>query len=122
MPEISPFLSVLISAATGILSGWGIGGGTLLILILILFCGAETDAGQFINLAYFIPSAASSLLFHAKGGRIEKRAVLWAGSFGCISAVLSYYAARWLSGRFLSVIFGALLIYLGIREIFSKSS
>jgi uncharacterized membrane protein YfcA len=121
MPDLSVILAAAIAAATGVLSGWGIGGGTLLILILILFFKADAGASQFINLAYFIPSAAASLFFHAKSGYVEKKAVLLAGTCGCVSAALSYYLGQYISGRFLSILFGIVLLYLGIREVLSKS-
>ena len=121
MPDISVILAAAIAAATGVLSGWGIGGGTLLILILLLFFKADAGASQFINLAYFIPSAAASLFFHAKRRYVEKKAVLLAGTCGCVSTAACYYLGQHISGRFLSVLFGIVLLYLGVREIFSKA-
>ena len=73
MPTLSWLPAFFIAAATGILSGYGIGGGTLLILILVLFCAISESqsAAQAINLSYFLPTAGASLFFHAKGGRID---------------------------------------------------
>lgn len=122
MPEIHVLLAVLIAALTGILSGWGIGGGTLLILILLLIFHAETESAQFINLAYFLPSAATSLFFHAKSGYIERKTVFYASICGCITTLLGYQFASVLSGRWLSIAFGTVLICLGVRELFANSA
>ena len=38
---------------TGILSAWGVGGGTLLLLIMTLFLGVDPSTARAINLLYF---------------------------------------------------------------------
>ncbi len=121
MPDISILFALVIATATGILSGWGIGGGTLLILTLMLFFKADIGTSQFINLAYFIPSAAASLFFHMKKGYVERKAVFLAGICGCVSTTISYYLRQCISDRFLSILFGLILLYLGVREVFSKT-
>ena len=53
--------------STGILSAWGVGGGTLLLLIMTLFLGVDHTTAQGINLLYFLPTAGVSLFFHGGG-------------------------------------------------------
>ena len=48
---------LLAGAATGILSGFGAGGGTLLLVYMTAFAGVEQRAARGINLIYFIPAA-----------------------------------------------------------------
>ena len=52
----------LAGAAAGVLSAWGIGGGTLLLLVLTLLLGVEPRTAQGINLLYFLPAAGVGLL------------------------------------------------------------
>ena len=56
-------LRALCGLLTGILSAWGIGGGTLLLLCMTLFFGVEQRTAQAINLLYFLPTAGMSLFF-----------------------------------------------------------
>ena len=55
------WIPLLAGAATGVLSAWGIGGGTLLLLVMTLLLGVEPRTAQGINLLYFLPTAATAL-------------------------------------------------------------
>ena len=74
-------LPLLVGTATGILSAWGVGGGTLLLLAMTLFLGVEQRTAQGINLLYFLPTAGAGLLFHRRSGLLERpvlrRTVPW---------------------------------------------
>ena len=59
-------LSVLAGLATGILSGFGIGGGSLLLLYLTLAAGMSQYQAGGINLLYFIACAPTALWSHVK--------------------------------------------------------
>ena len=64
-------LPVLFGFGTGILSAWGVGGGTLLLLCMTLFLGVDQREAQAINLLFFLPTAGVSLIFHAKNGYLD---------------------------------------------------
>lgn len=64
-------IPALAGFGTGILSAWGIGGGTLLLLIMALFLGVEQTQAQGINLLYFLPTAGMSLIEHRKNGYLD---------------------------------------------------
>ena len=87
------FLPLLAGFGTGILSAWGVGGGTLLLLIMTLFLGVDQTAAQGINLLYFLPTAGAGLLFHRKNGLLDKAAIRQAVPAGLITAA----AAAWLA-------------------------
>lgn len=46
--------AVVAGALTGVLSGFGVGGGTLLLIYLTTFAGMEQSQAQGINLLYFL--------------------------------------------------------------------
>ena len=66
---MAAFVSGLL---TGILSGFGIGGGTLLLIYMTTFAGLDQHTAQGINLLYFIPTAITALPSHIKNGYLEK--------------------------------------------------
>ena len=74
--EVSPvtawLLPLAVGFATGILSAWGVGGGTLLLLCMTLLLGVDQRTAQTINLLYFLPTAGMGLLSHGKSGLLEK--------------------------------------------------
>ena len=80
----------LCGLLTGILSSWGVGGGTLLLLCMTLFFGVEQRTAQAINLLYFLPTAGISLFAHCKNGYLDKavlRAAIPTGTLCALAAV-----------------------------------
>ena len=55
-------LQILIGGLSGIFSGIGMGGGTILIFLLTTFAGLEQHIAQATNLIYFIPTAISAII------------------------------------------------------------
>ena len=52
----------LIGVVSGVFSGVGMGGGTILIFLLTTFAGIEQHIAQATNLIYFIPTAISAII------------------------------------------------------------
>ena len=112
--------AVLIGAVTGILSGFGIGGGSLLMLWLTWIVGIEQYTAAGINLVYFLCCAPAALFSHFRHHLVDVRAFFWCALAGCITAPLACYAAAAVSGDWLHRLFGILLLVLGFKELFSK--
>ncbi len=111
---------VIIGFLSGIISGMGIGGGTILIPALSIFFNYEQHTAQNFNLIYFIPTAIIALFTHAKSGNIEKT-VLWKiVLFGLIGAGIGAFAAINMEADILRKCFGGFLLIMGILEIFKK--
>ena len=114
-------IAVLAGAATGILSGFGIGGGTLLLIYMTAFAGVEQHLAQGINLLYFLPTAATALPSHMKNGFIDKKTAIPAILAGLVGTALAAWAATGLDVELLHRCFGGFLIVVGLRELFSRS-
>ena len=75
-------LLAAVGFGAGILSAWGVGGGTLLLLAMTLFLGMDPQTARGINLLFFLPTAATALVLHAKQGSLDlptlKHSVPWA--------------------------------------------
>ena len=56
-------MPLLAGVGCGVLSAWGVGGGTLLLLVMTLFFGVDQAAAQGVNLLYFLPTAAMGLIW-----------------------------------------------------------
>ena len=112
--------AVLAGTAAGVLSGFGIGGGTLLLLYLTAFAGVEQRLAQGINLLYFLPTAATALPSHIKNGFIDKQTVLPAILAGLAGTGLAAWCATALDVSLLRRLFGGYLLLIGLRELFGK--
>ena len=111
---------ILIGFLAGIISGMGIGGGTILIPALSIFFNYEQHTAQNFNLIYFIPTAVIALFTHSKNGNIEK-SVLWKIIiFGLIGACGGAFIAINLNADILRKCFGVFLFIMGISEILKK--
>ena len=113
-------IAALAGAVTGVLSGFGVGGGSLLLIYMTSFAGMSQALAQGINLLYFLPTAAAALPAHFKNGCVEKRALLPAISAGLACSALTAWAATALDVELLRRCFGGFLILTGLRELFRK--
>ena len=111
---------ITVGLLTGILSGFGIGGGSLLMLYLTLLAGIEQRTAAGINLLYFLACAPAALISHIKNGLIEKKAALWCAVCGVFCAAAASFFAGRIDLSLLRRGFGVLLLYIGFREIFTK--
>jgi len=114
---------ILASAAgliTGIISAWGIGGGTLLVLYMAAFTKTEQRTAQGVNLIYFIPVAIASLIAHIKNKLIKWNAAVPAIVSGLPFAVGLAIAASYFESGILRKIFGGFVIAVGLFEFFAK--
>ena len=113
-------LPLLVGAATGVLSGFGVGGGTLLLVYMTAFAGVEQRLAQGINLLYFLPAGLMALPAHVKNGYIEKPVLLPAIGAGLACAALSAWAATAIEVGLLRKFFGGFLVVIGLMELFGK--
>lgn len=109
-----------VGAATGVLSGCGVGGGTLLLVYLTVFAGVDQHQAQGINLLYFLPAAALALPAHWKGGHVVKPVLLPAIGAGLVLAGAAAWMATALDVELLRRCFGAFLAAVGIWELSGK--
>ena len=114
-------LPFVCGAATGVLSAWGVGGGTLLLLCMTLFLGVGQAEAQGINLLYFLPTAAVSLLSHRKNGYLDTRALRAAVLPGTLCALAAAYVSTVIDLTVLRKPFGLFLLFAGLSMLFSKS-
>ena len=114
-------ITLLMSTLLGVLSGLGIGGGSLLILWLTLGLGADSQTARGVNLLFFLPAALISVFFRWKQGSLPIKKALPAMVSGAVSAAVFTMLAQQMDVLFLKKAFGILLLATGVREILWKS-
>ena len=110
-------LPLAVGFGTGILSAWGVGGGTLLLLIMTLFLGVDQTTAQGINLLYFLPTAGVSLFFHRKNGLLDKNVIRQAVPAGLAAAAAGALLATAVDVTLLRKPFGVFLLYSGVMML-----
>ena len=111
--------NVLIGVISGIVSGMGMGGGTILILCLSLFLGKEQHIAQGANLIFFIPTAIVSLIINIKQKLIKWKTGITVSIFGAIGAIIGAKISVSLNTNRLKLFFGIFLLCIAIFEIYS---
>lgn len=109
--SLLPFLCGL---ACGTISAWGVGGGTLLLLVMTLFLGVDQQTAQGINLLFFLPTAASALICHWKGGHLHIPTLKAAIPPAVIMAGVGAWISTAADADFLRKPFGVYLLISGI--------
>lgn len=78
----------IIGLVSGIISGTGMGGGTILILVLSIFLGVEQHIAQSTNLVFFIPTSIIAISISIKSKLIEKNTGIIIAITGVIGAII----------------------------------
>ncbi|KRQ87501.1 hypothetical protein ABG79_00840 [Caloramator mitchellensis] len=108
----------LISLISGIISGMGIGGGTILIPGLIIFLNVKQQIAQSVNLLIFVPTGIIALYSHIKQGNIEKESLSILIIFGIIGSIIGSFIAIFINSNLLRKLFGIFLFLMGAYEIY----
>ena len=90
---------VVIGLLSGIISGMGIGGGTILIPALCFFTDLGQQQAQSINLLFFIPTAVVAIIKHKKEGSIDFSLAKPVILFGILGAVAGSMVAVNMDGE-----------------------
>lgn len=117
---MSAVIAGLAGLICGVLSGLGVGGGTLLMVWMTAVTGIAQKSAQGINLLYFLPTAACALIFHIKNRLIRPRVVIPAILAGCVSAAGAAALATAMDTGLLRRLFGGFLVIVGLTELFGR--
>ena len=108
------FLPLLAGFATGILSAWGIGGGTLLLLVMTLLLQVDPVTARGINLLYFLPAAGAGLVYHRKSGLLDRPSAVKAAAAGTPAAAAAAWLGAAVDAAALEKLFGLYLLLAGL--------
>ena len=104
----------------GILSAWGVGGGTILLLVMTLLLNVDQRTAQAINLLFFLPTAASALVCHARSGCLDRPTLRAAVPWAAAAALAGAWAATALDPEALRRPFGVYLLLSGVSLLWPK--
>ena len=112
-------IQLLIGVVSGVFSGVGMGGGTILIFLLTTFAGIEQHIAQATNLIYFIPTAISAIIVNYREKNIDTKLAISVSIFGIIGAIIGAKFAVNTDVQKLRKLFGIFLAIIAIHEIYT---
>lgn len=110
---------VLIGIVAGIVSGTGMGGGTILIFLLSFLLGIEQHVAQATNLIFFIPTAIVAIIVNLKNKNIDVKLAILISIFGVLGAIIGANISIHIEVGILKKCFGIFLGMIAIYEIYS---
>lgn len=110
---------VLIGLISGICTGIGLGGGSVLILSLVLFLNFDQHIAQATNILFFIPTALSAILINIKSKNINFKLSISIIIFGIMGSVVGAFISSKLNVKDLRKLFGLFLLLVAIYEFYS---
>lgn len=111
---------IISSFLSGVLGAMGFGGGSVLIIYLTAFLSLGQMKAQGINLLFFIPIALLSVIMYHKDKIIDLKGILPVMLPAAFGAVLGYILLSFIPSEIVSKLFGGLLVFMGIKQIFAK--
>ena len=109
---------VIFGIVSGILTGMGMGGGALLILLLSSFLGVDQHVAQATNLIFFIPTSIAAIIINLKQKNIKYNTAYTVILFGIIGAVLGSLISNKLPSKDLKKYFAIFILIIAIHEIY----
>lgn len=109
---------IIYGIIAGIVTGLGMGGGTILILLLSLFEGLDQHVSQATNLIYFIPTSIAVSLVNIKGKNIDYKLARITIVFGIVGAIIGAVIAKNISSNNLRKYFAIFILIIAIHEIY----
>lgn len=110
---------ILIGIVSGIVSGTGMGGGTILIFFLTFILGIEQHVAQATNLIFFIPTSIVAIIVNLKNKNIDIPVAIIISIFGVLGAILGANIAINIDVKILKKCFGFFLAIIALNEIYS---
>lgn len=112
-------LEILFGILAGVVTGLGMGGGTVLILLLSLFMGLEQHMAQATNLIFFIPTAIAAIIINKKQKNINLKLGIEISIYGIIGAIMGAIISENLEAQALRKYFAVFIFMIAIHEIYT---
>lgn len=110
---------ILMGLVSGIVSGTGMGGGTILIFLLTFIMGIEQHIAQATNLIFFIPTSIVAIIVNLKNKNIDMPLAIIISVFGILGAIIGANISINIDVKVLKKCFGVFLAIIAINEIYS---
>ena len=110
---------IIIGIISGIVSGTGMGGGTILIFLLTFLSGLEQHTAQAINLIFFIPTSIIAIIVNIKNKNIDLKLATIISIFGILGAIIGANLSVHTDVDKLRTYFGIFLLVIASHEIYT---
>lgn len=111
-------INFIYGIVAGIVTGLGMGGGTILILFLTVFGHIEQKISQGVNLVFFIPTSIVAIIGYIKNKQLNVKQSLPIVGGGIAGAIIGAKITSGLNNEVLKKIFGGFILVIACFEIY----
>ena len=111
-------IEIMAGIISGIISGTGMGGGTVLILCLSIFLGVNQKIAQATNLLFFIPTSMAAIYVNYKQKIINLKVARKVIITGMLGAIIGAMIAQKIEANQLRKLFGIFLAIIAFHELY----
>lgn len=111
-------LEIFYGVIAGTVTGLGMGGGTILILLLSLFKGLDQHIAQATNLVFFIPTSAAAIITNLKQKNVDLKLGITISIYGIIGAIIGAIISKNIDSETLKKYFAIFILIIAIHEVY----
>lgn len=110
---------ILFGLISGIVAALGMGGGTILILLLGIFTDLKQHLIQGTNLIFFVPTSIVAIYMNIKNKTIDYKLATSIIISGIVGAIVGCKLSFKIENNMLKKYFGIFLLFIAFFEIFA---
>lgn len=111
---------ILISIVSGILAGMGVGGGSIFILLCMIFNIMDANNAKVYNLIMFITAGIFSTMFNIKNKNIDLKNLKKVIIPVFIGSIIGIFVIKHTNENMVKNLFYVFMLIIGLYEIFSS--
>lgn len=112
-------MEIIIGIISGMVTAIGMGGGTILILLLTIFLGTQQHIAQATNLIFFVPTSITAIILNIKNKNIDFKVGINIIIFGVIGSIIGAVISSKIPVQNLRKFFGIFLLCVALHEIYN---
>lgn len=112
-------MEIIIGIIAGMVTAIGMGGGTVLILLLTLILNVPQHTAQAVNLIFFVPTSITAIIMNIKNKNIDFKLGNNIIFFGIIGSIIGSIISSKVQVQNLRKFFGIFLLCIAIHEIYN---
>ena len=112
-------MEIIIGIIAGMVTAIGMGGGTILILLLTVILNVQQHTAQAVNLILFVPTSITAIIMNIKNKNIDFKLGTNIIFFGIIGSIIGSIISSKVNVQSLKKFFGIFLLCIAIHEIYN---
>lgn len=112
-------MEIIVGIISGMVTSTGLGGGTVLILLLTLGLDIPQYMAQATNLIFFIPTSITAIIVNIRNKNIDFKVGTSIALYGVVGSIIGSIVSSKINVQNLRRFFGIFLLCVALHEIYN---